>query len=182
VIKPDKFRPILGIRAEIDDYHFATLQLREPVDAPSQHFNLSGDSGLHRGRGCRVSCGHFTVGWVVAHTQVRQPRRNLAGFGILEQLMDAAVAQASRGGDLPDGETGVRRGDDGPDTPCSASCKRVVAMHRRFWVCCSRWKHWRCSSRVSMHRGYLFMVQVSSKQDQKTQSIGDRRGRSMVCW
>jgi hypothetical protein len=116
VIKPNKFRRILGIRVEIDDHHLATLQLCEPVDTPSEHFNLIGDSGLHRSRGCRVSCGHFTVGWVVAHTQVRQPRRNLAGFGILEPLMDAAAAQASRGGDLPDGETDVRRGDDGPDT------------------------------------------------------------------
>jgi hypothetical protein len=116
VLKPNKFRRILGITAEIDDHHLATLQLREPVDAPSQHFNLIGDSGLHCGRGCWASCGHFTVGWVVAYTQVRQPRRNLAGFGILGQLMDAAAAQASRGGDLPDGETGVRRGDDGPDT------------------------------------------------------------------
>jgi hypothetical protein len=61
VIKPNKFRRILGIRVEIDDHHLATLQLREPVEAPLQHFNLIGDSGLHRSRGCRVGCGHSTV-------------------------------------------------------------------------------------------------------------------------
>ena len=29
--------------------------------------------------------------------------------------MDTAAAQASRGGDLPNGEAGVTRSDDGPD-------------------------------------------------------------------
>jgi hypothetical protein len=91
LIKLDKFRCILGVRAEIDDHHLATLQLREPVDAPSQHFDLISDSGLHHGRGCR-SCGRFTVGCLVARTQVRQPRRNLASFSSLEELMDTAAA------------------------------------------------------------------------------------------
>jgi hypothetical protein len=30
--------------------------------------------------------------------------------------MDTAAAQAGRGSELPDGEAGVTRGDDGPDT------------------------------------------------------------------
>jgi hypothetical protein len=52
---------------------------------------------------------------VVTITQVREPRWNLVGFIVLEQLMDTAAAQARRGGDLPNGEAGVTRGDDGPD-------------------------------------------------------------------
>ena len=35
---------------------------------------------------------------------------------LLEELVDTAAAQASRSGNLPNGEAGVRRGDDGPDT------------------------------------------------------------------
>ena len=57
----------------------------------------------------------LTLRGVVTPAQVRQPGRNLAGFGILEQLMDTAAAQARRGGNLPNGETSVIRGDDGPD-------------------------------------------------------------------
>jgi hypothetical protein len=52
---------------------------------------------------------------MVARTQVRQPCRNLAGFSLLEELMDTAAAQARRGGDLSDGEASVTRSDDGPD-------------------------------------------------------------------
>jgi hypothetical protein len=52
---------------------------------------------------------------VVAITQVRQSCWNLAGFSVLEALMDTAAAQASRGGDLSDGEASVTRSDDSPD-------------------------------------------------------------------
>jgi hypothetical protein len=52
---------------------------------------------------------------MVAITQMCEPRGNLAGFSILEQLMDTAPAQARRGGDLPDGEAGVRRGNNSSD-------------------------------------------------------------------
>jgi hypothetical protein len=51
----------------------------------------------------------------VSIAQVCQPHWNLAGFRILEQLMDTAAAQARCRGDLPDGAAGVRRSDDGPD-------------------------------------------------------------------
>jgi hypothetical protein len=53
LIKPDTFRRILGVRAEIDDHELATLQLREPVEAPSQHFDLLGHVSLHGGLGGR---------------------------------------------------------------------------------------------------------------------------------
>jgi len=52
---------------------------------------------------------------VVAITEVDEPCGNLAGFSVLEQLMDTAAAQARGGSDLPDGEAGVTRSDDGPD-------------------------------------------------------------------
>jgi hypothetical protein len=52
---------------------------------------------------------------VVTITQVREPRWNLVGFIVLEQLMDTAAAQARRRGDLPNGEAGVTRGDAGLD-------------------------------------------------------------------
>lgn len=34
---------------EIDHHHLATLQLREAVEAPSQHFDLFANAGLHGG-------------------------------------------------------------------------------------------------------------------------------------
>ena len=84
LIKPDKFRRILGVRAEIDDHHLATLQLREPIEAPAQHFNLRGHTGLHGGTGGRWLRVCLTLRGVVAITQVDEPRGNLAGFSILE--------------------------------------------------------------------------------------------------
>jgi hypothetical protein len=115
LIKVDTFRRILGVRAEVDDHHLATLQLRQPIEAPSQHFHLIGNPGLHHRRGCRVSSGGFPIGWVVTPTQVCQPCGHLASFSSLEELMETAATQARRGGHLSDGETGVTCCDDGPD-------------------------------------------------------------------
>lgn len=87
LIKVDTFRRILGVRAEVDDHPLATLQLRQPIEAPSQHFHLIGNPGLHHRRGCRVSSGGFPIGWVVTPTQVCQPCGHLASFSSLEELM-----------------------------------------------------------------------------------------------
>jgi hypothetical protein len=72
---------------------------------------------------------------VITPTQVCQPRRNLAGFGILEQLMDTAAAQATRSGDLSDGEASVTRSDDGPETllfglvqPCGRQAQALFGL------------------------------------------------------
>jgi hypothetical protein len=59
--------------------------------------------------------GRFPVRGVIMPAHVRQPCRTLAGFRILEKLLDTAAAQARRGGDLPDAKAGVTRRDDSPD-------------------------------------------------------------------
>jgi len=52
----------------------------------------------------------------VTITKVGEPLRNVAGFMVLEELMDAASAQSGRRGNVADRESGIMGRNDGPDT------------------------------------------------------------------
>ena len=62
--------------------------------------------GTGVGRHCRSD---------VTITQVGEPLGNVAGFMILEELMDTAAAQSGRRSDVADGESGLMGRNDGPD-------------------------------------------------------------------
>jgi hypothetical protein len=44
MIKSDKLRDIVGIRAENDDHYLVTRQLGAPVGTPPQYFHLIGNT------------------------------------------------------------------------------------------------------------------------------------------
>jgi hypothetical protein len=123
VIEPYKCGMRIGVGAHIDDNHLTTLPLLEPADAPPEHCDLASKVCPYRGCGRRVSRVGLPFSSDVTITKVGESPGNVAGFMVLEDLMDTAAAQARRRGDVADGEAGLMGRNDGPDTFALGFCE-----------------------------------------------------------
>ena len=115
MVKRDKLAVILGIRTQVHRYHLTTLEPREPVNAPPQHFDFVGNAGFHDGLGRGASGICLRLRGHVTSTKVRQPLGHLAGVVVLKELVNTAAAQAGSGGDLSNRQPGLVGGHDRPD-------------------------------------------------------------------
>jgi len=115
LIELDILGSLLGSGTQVDDHLLTPFQPLQPVKTPPQNLDLLRHTGLHvglQGRGFRALPA---VDCLVACPEMAEPRRDLPGLGVLEELMDTAAAQPCRGGDLSDGQPGVVGCHDRPD-------------------------------------------------------------------
>ena len=115
LIKSHVFRDVLSIGTEVDDHLFAAFQPFQPVETPAEDLDLLRHAGLHPGMRWRWCCVLLAGCGVVMGTELTEPRGDLAGLVVLEELMDTAPAQPGRGGNLSDRQPGLVGRHDGPD-------------------------------------------------------------------
>ena len=127
LIELDILGGILCRGTQVDDHLLTPFQPFQPVETPSQDLDFLRHTGLYaglRGSGFRLLPA---VDGVAACPKLTEPRRDLPGLGVLEELMDTAAAQPRSGRNLSDRQPSVVGRHDGPDPfllCLSQSCSR----------------------------------------------------------
>jgi len=116
VIKSCKLGVVLRVGMQIHHDHLTLFEPLQPGHTPSQHLNFARYSRPQHGIGCGMIRVGLRVRIDVTITKVGEPLRNVAGFMVLEELMDAASAQSGRRGNVSERESGIMGRNDGPDT------------------------------------------------------------------